>query len=79
MLLEHQLTKISGKFFQQKKRNPKTLCDKLYGFRSILRNYGFSVLGLTTQFEVQTQIFVWSDFPETKGLWSDFSDRKRSD
>ena len=44
---------------------------------------------ISTQVEVQTQIFVesdfpdrnnlWSDFQDTEALWPDFSDRRRSD
>ena len=29
---------------------------------------------MASQVEVQTQIFVWSDFPDRKYLWSDFPD-----
>ena len=27
-----------------------------------------------TKVEVQTQIFVWSDFPDRNNLWADFPD-----
>ena len=34
-----------------------------------------SCTNLNTQVEIQTQIFVWSDFPDRKYLWSDFPDK----